>query len=142
MATYSAISGGGRPTTRRGKRASKPRYDPLYARAKDMADHLWEKAVYLASTLAPDVPADAEQIPEWDQWQILEATAGVFSETYWDDPDALEDLHRFRQQFLKRDDEYLKVLAKRAKAAKAALPDVSISPANPQFEKMARKVGG
>lgn len=139
MAEYSAIRG---MPARRGPRASKPSSDPLYDRAKHVADILFERAMNLAKVFAPEVPADTEQLDEYDQWNILEATAAAFSPGYWDDPDALDDLYRLRKQFMGVEDPQLKALSKVAKVKRRYMPDPSITPENPEFERMKRRMGG
>ena len=138
MAEYSAIRG---MPARRGPRASKPSSDPLYDRAKMIADILFERAKTVASVLAPEVPADTEELDDYDAWNILEATAAEFSPGYWDDPDALDDLYQLRKRFMGRDDPQLKALVKVAKTKRKYMPDPSITPANPDFERMARRIG-
>lgn len=140
MATYSAMRGA-TPRKTRGRGPSKPGLDPLYDRSKFVADVLWERAVELARVMAPEVPADSEALPEYDQWQILEAAAAAFSPGYWDDPEALEDLYRYRKQYLGTEDEQLKALAGVAKERAKALPDPSITPQNPEFERIAKRLG-
>lgn len=142
MAVYSAIPGTGpRKTGRRERRASKPGSEPLRDRAKFLADVLYERAKNLAETLAPEVPADAEPLDPYDQWNILEAAAAAFSPAYWDEPEALDDLYKLRKQFMGVDDEQLKALAKEAKQRKRFTPDLSITPASPEFAKQARRMG-
>jgi hypothetical protein len=130
-----------RTATRRGRRANQPAYDPLQQRAKHIADVLFERAKALVEVLAPEIPADAEEIPEYVQWQILEGAALSFSPAYWDNPEALEDLYRLRKQFTGYDDQLLKTLAKKAKKLKAWAPDPSITPVNPEFEKRMKRLG-
>jgi len=138
MAEYSAIRG---VPAKRGPRGSKPQSDPMYDRAKMIADQLFEKAKAIASVLAPEVPADTEELDDYDAWNILEATATEFSPGFWDDPDALDDLYRLRKQFMGVDDMQIKALAKVAKVKKRYMPDPSITPANPEFERMQRRIG-
>ncbi|MBA2708301.1 MAG: hypothetical protein H0U59_10920 [Gemmatimonadaceae bacterium] len=126
------------PTRTRGKG---PSYDPLYEDAKALADQLWEEAQDLAEVLAPNAPADAEELDPVDQWQILESAAAAFSPGYWDDPDAIEDLFELRKRFQGRESSELKTLAKVAREKQRAMPDPSISPASPEFEKMRKRVG-
>lgn len=137
---WSAVNPGAPKATTR--RAAKPSYNPLYERAKMLADELWERAQRMAEALAPEIPADTEPLDEWDQWQILQATALSFSPGYWDDPDALEDLYRLKLQFTGRDDRELQALAKLAKAKREALPPPEMTPRNPKWAETIEKVVG
>lgn len=118
-------------TNRRGQRAQ---FDPLYDRAKAVADEIWERANRLADILAPERPTDTEALGEYDQYQILLAASVSFSPGYWDDPNALEDLYRLKKQFAGIDDQELKTFAKLAKEKKAMLPPPEMTPRNPKWK--------
>lgn len=122
------------------RRGPKPAYNPLYERAKMVADELWERAQQIAEALAPEIPADAEPLDEWTQFQILQATALSFSPGYWDDPDALADLYRLKLQFTGRDDRELQTLAKLAKTKREALPPKEMTPRNPKWDETIERV--
>lgn len=107
-----------------------------------LADIMWERAVKLAETIAPEVPTDAEPLDEYEQYLILERTSLLLSPGYWEDPDALDDLYRLRKKYQEFDDENLKQRARQARSMKESLPDPAISPANPEFEKRMRKLQG
>ena len=98
-------------------RAPKASYDPLHERAKLFADRLWERAMDIANTLAPEVPHDQEPLDPFDQWQLLESVAISLNPATWDRPDAINDLYNLRMQFLPQaDNAWLKVLAQRRAA--------------------------
>lgn len=126
-------------TSRRGAR---PQFDPLYDRAKMIADELWERANRLADIMAPEQPVDTEPLGDFDQFQILQLAAVSFSPGFWDDSDALEDLHRLKKQFTGRDDPHLLEYAKQAKERKALLPPPEMTPRNPKWEEHMEKLKG
>lgn len=128
----------GKSTKRRG---DAPAYQPMYEMAKGVADGLWERAQKLAEILAPEHPVDTEPLPEEDQFDILMGAAAVFSPGFWDDPEALEDLHRLKLKFMGRDDQQLLEFAKVARAQREALPDPDITPANPKWEEEMERLG-
>lgn len=123
-------------------RRQRSAYDPLRENAKLIADTMWERAMEIAKIFAPDIPTDAEELPEEMQWLILEVTAMNLSPESWDDPAAIQDLHRLRKQFapsVPGDD--LPVLARYKQRERELRPDPSISPQNPAFEEKARRLG-
>ena len=123
-----------RPAKRQARRGSKPRTSDLHSLAKQAADRMWEDAQKLAEAFAPEVPADAEELDEFDQFQVLMTASVNFSPGYWDDPDALEDLYRLKKQFTGRDDQELLELAKVARAQRKNMPDPNITPENPEWQ--------
>lgn len=130
MATYNR--------TRRGKRADE---NPLYEQAKHVGDVLFERAKALVDIIAPERPVDAEPLDEYEQWEILERVAQTLSPGAWDDPDALDTLFRLRRRFAGSEDEWLKTLAKEARERKRMMPDISITPENPDYEKKRKQWG-
>lgn len=141
---YSATGptrGPSRINGREQRRAERPGPNPLYEQAKQLGDALYEDAKKLADILAPDHPVDTEELDPFDQYQILEHAAVLFSPGYWDDPDALEDLFRLRKRFTGRETQELKEFAKVARARRKRMPDIDVTPENPEFQKMMRKVG-
>lgn len=127
-----------RQRTRKGAR---PRYNPIRERAKVVADELFERAMKVAQWSSPDAPDDQEALPDDQLWGFLELVAVELSPAYWDDPDALDELYRLRGEFAPdapRDD--LPPLAKAARVAQRNRPDVSITPANPDYERMVQRV--
>ena len=129
-----------RPAKRPARRGAKPRQSDLYSLAKQVGDKLWEDAQKMAEALAPEHPADAEELDEFDQFQILMTAAVEFSPGYWDDPDALEDLYRLKKQFTGRDDQQLLDFARVAKAQRNNMPDPNITPENPDWEDQMRRM--
>ncbi|MEY4761915.1 MAG: hypothetical protein RLZZ200_1771 [Pseudomonadota bacterium] len=130
---------GVRSANRRGQRQQP---NPMYDRAKMIADEIWERANRLAEVLAPERPTDTEPLDDFDQFQILQTAAVSFSPGYWDDPNALEDLYRLKKQFTGRDDKQLLEFAKEAKARKDALPPPEMSPQNPKWQEAIAKMKG
>lgn len=119
----------------------KSSYDPIKERAKIVADRLWEKAVELANILAPDVPADHEQLPDEYQWMILERVAQSLSPQSWDDPDAILDLYRLRRKFAPMVAyEWLKDIAAEKRKLKRAMPRADITPENPEYDAIMRRL--
>lgn len=139
MSVWSATRTGSTGTPQR--RAPKPSYDPLKERAKLVADQLWERAVAVAKVLAPDVPADQEPLPEWDQWMVLERVAMQLSPAAWNDANAIEDLFKLRKLFAPQmAEEWMPIAAKYRRKEQAGLPDPAVSPASPEFEKNMRRL--
>lgn len=118
------------------RRGQKPKNNSLYDDAKTLSDMAWEDAMRMADALAPAAPSDAEELSEWDQFQILMAAAAEFSPGYWDDPDALEDLWRLKKQYTGIDDRQLKDFASKRRQLRRGLPDPRITPQNPEWEKL------
>ena len=129
-----------RPGKRGQKRGRKPVSTDLYDLSKMVADRMFEDAQKLAEALAPERPADAEELDEFDQFQILMTAATFFSPGYWDEPDALEDLYRLKKQFLGREDPELLAFARVARAQKNSLPDPTITPENPDWEDQLKRM--
>lgn len=113
----------------------------LYDEAKRLADVMWEDARKLADALAPEIPTDAEELPALDQLILLETVATELSPHYWDNPDAVEALYRLKREVRGVDLPYLKDIAKQQRQMKRNLPDPAISPANPEFERQAARLG-
>ena len=127
-----------RPSNRRGK---KPEYDPLERIAKMVADQAWEKANRIVERLAPEQPADTDQLDEQTQWLILQEVAINMSPEFWDDPEAIEDFARLTQKFAPGVPvDHLKPIAQAKRASNRALPDLSITPENPEYERMERRM--
>lgn len=127
-----------RSTVRRGTR---PAHDPMQHRAKLLSDLLWERAKDLAGVLAPDEPADQEQLSDREAWMILEHAAISMSPMTWDDPDALTDLLRLRRMFAPElASERLNARASQVRKERAMLPDPSITPQSPEWEKRIRRM--
>lgn len=122
------------------RRPNQPDYDPLSRRAKLLSDLLWERAKKLAAVIAPDEPTDQEPLTDHETWVVLETVATTLSPMLWDDPEALDDLYRLRRMFIPQlANESLKIRARLVRKEKSMLPDPSITPENPEFEKrMAR----
>lgn len=123
-----------------------PKWDPLTERVRLVANEVWERSTQLLNVLAPERPADAEELDPLQQWQLLESAAMVLPPVYWDRPDALEDLIRLRTRFvpepyrsLMGTDQLKAVKRLRERQAKD-LPDPAISPANPEFEEKVRRL--
>lgn len=129
-----------RPGKRGQRRGRKPVSTDLYDLSKMVADRMWEDAQKLAEALAPERPADAEELDEFDQFQILMTAAVNFSPGYWDDPDALEDLYRLKKRFTGRDDRELLEFAKLARAQRKSLPDPNITPQNPEWQDQLKRM--
>jgi len=123
------------------RRGPRPISDPLASRVALLSYRMWESAERLARELAPERPADTEEMNEHDIWALLEGVAMELSPTAWDDPDAINDLYELRKKFMGYEDDELKETAKQVKRRKALLPDPSITPENPEFEKMLRRQG-
>lgn len=113
----------------------------IYDRAKLLADTLFERAKELADAMAPEHPADAEKLDEWDQYLILERASYYFSPVWWDEPNALEDLYRLRQKFLGTDDQWIKDRAKEVRKFTEKLPDPAITPQSEEWDERARQWG-
>lgn len=121
-----------------GRKREAVSYDPLQQGAKMLADHLFEGASKLADILAPDRPADTEELPPQMQWAILERAALIVGPHMWEDPDAIEDLLRLRKEFIPALAErtaYLKSIARLRRVEKQGLPDLNITPASPEWER-------
>lgn len=127
-----------RPSNRRGP---KPEYDPLERIAKMVADQAWEKAQRIVERLAPENPADTDQLDEQTQWLILQEVAINMSPEFWDDPDAIEDFARLTTKFAPGvPTDHLKPIAQAKRASNRALPDLTITPENPEYERMERRM--
>lgn len=125
------------------QRRSKPQdrgNNPLDRRAKLIADKLYERAKKLADALAPERPTDTEELPEDVTWRILEDAATALSPAFWGEPDALHDLYRLRKQFTGVEDPLLQIYERRARAALRGVPDPSITPESPEWEKQRRRM--
>lgn len=131
-------SGQHRSTARRAQASS---YDPLKERAKLISDVLWERAKNIAKVLAPDVPADQQELDPKDQWMLLERVAINLSPEAWDDPNAIRDLYQLRKQFAPQlAFPWLLDAASYRQKEKSLVPRADISPASPEFEKLKRRL--
>lgn len=95
----------------------------------------------IAEALSPAAPDDMEEMDDQNLWGFLEMLAAELSPAYWDDPDAIDELYRLRGMFVPnapRDD--LPPIAKAVRAARRSTPDLSVSPANPEYERMVQRV--
>lgn len=115
--------------------------NPIYNRAKILADIIYERAKNLAEALAPEHPADTEEIPEIDQFLILQRAAVYLTPEWWDNPDALEDLYKLRKKFLDLDDKWLHEKAKELRKEREALPSPRITPQSAEWDERAGKWG-
>lgn len=132
-ADRSAMAHGRGATHRRPKQ---PDYDPLARRAKFLSDLLWERAKKLAAVLAPDEPADQEALSDHESWMVLETVATTLNPMLWDDPDALDDLYRLRRMFMPDiASDRLKIRSRVLRKEQSMLPDPSITPESPAFQK-------
>ncbi len=107
---------------------------------KRVADLMWEDAKRLANAIGGESPDDAMELDEHDAWLILETVAGVLPPAQWNDPNALTDLFELRRKFAQLESPELRVLASQQRRIKALTPDISITPANPAFEAMQRRL--
>ncbi len=138
----SAMYGGARkPVKKSARRAERSDYNPLRELSKMVADVMWERAKVVAEAMAPEMPADAEPLDEVEQYEILERVALELSPVYWDNPDAIKDLYEFRKKFTGQDDQMLKMAYEQVSKLEKKLPDPTITPANPEYEKMMRRAG-
>lgn len=116
-------------------------YDPLRERAKVLADALFERAKAIADVLAPDVPYDQEEAPTELQWLLLERVAMNLSPEAWDNFDAIMDLYHLRKKFAPvLADPSLPVLARYRRQLNNHLPDPSITPQSPEWERQQRRL--
>ncbi len=124
------------------KRADPVSYDPLRERAKLLSDLLWERAKRIADLLAPEHPVDQEPIDEMDQWLLLEQVALSLSPLHWDRPDAIMDLYNLRKKFMpERDHDALKAAATYQEKQRKMLPDPSVTPQSPEWERKQARLG-
>lgn len=131
----------GVPKRRATRRAPRQAYDPLRDRAKLLSDLLWERSKKLADVLAPDEPSDQEPLSDHEAWMILEHAAISVSPMTWDDPDALTDLLRLRKMFAPElASDRLKLRASQVRKERDMLPDPSITPQSPEWEKRIRRL--
>ena len=138
---YSAVNyGAPRKDAGRGRRSARQTASPLYERAKLVADNLWERANAMADILAPDVPADAEELTEHEQYLILERASIAFSPAWWEDPDALDALYAYRKKFAGRESPELKAYATLQRERQRHMPDASITPQSPEWEAQRRRM--
>jgi hypothetical protein len=130
-----------RPGKTTNKRKDAPSFDPLKERAQWMANTVWERAKAIAQVLAPQNPVDQEEMPPYMQWLLLEKVAINLSPAAWDDPEAIKDLYDLRKQFapaLAHD--WMPVMARYRKTEQAHIPDPTVTPASPDFEKMKQRL--
>lgn len=140
MTVYSATRAGGTPTTV-SRRSARPDYDPLKERSKYLADVLWERARDIAKILAPDVPADSQELSPFVQWMLLEKVAINFSPAAWDNPEAINDLYKLRKQFAPDlAHEWLPAAARYQQKLKGALPNPEVTPQSPEWKKQQRRL--
>lgn len=140
MVSASSYGNAGKSRTTH-RRATIPDYDPLKERAKSLSDTLWERARNIAKVLAPDVPADAEQLDPKMQWMVLESIAVNLSPEAWDDPEAINDLYKLRKQFAPQlAFDWLPAAAAYRKKVRSTLPRPEITPANPEYAAMMRRL--
>lgn len=128
-------------TRGRNRRGKKPDFNPMRDSAKSLADELYHRAKEIADTIAPERPQDTEEADDKDVWILLERVSLRLSPEFWDDPDAIDDLIRLRSKFEPRIPvEHLKPIARAVRKSRAALPDVSVTPASPEYEKMVERL--
>jgi len=138
---YSAVNyGAPRKDAGRGRRSARKTASPLYERAKLVADNFFERAKVLASIFAPDVPADAEELTEHEQYLVLEGASIAFSPAWWEDPEALEALYAYRKKFDGRESPELKAYATLQRERERHMPDVSITPQSPEWAGQQRRM--
>ena len=133
--------GGKRPQSH--MRAESTEYNPLAEETKLVADRMWEDAMALSKVLAPDVPADAEPMDDFDVWWLLEEVAVDLSPMVWDDPAAIEDLIRLRRQFApEMDSTPLRTVATLRRREKAMLPDPAVTPQSEEWAAKQKRLAG
>ena len=142
MTTYAVDLRSPRDKKQPAKRKRDPQaYDPLHEGATIVGAHMYEGALQLSRILAPDHPADAEELPDDVQWEILELTAFEVTPHTWEDPNAIEDLIRLRKKFAPRSaasSEYLKPVAKLRRTEKRNLPDLNVTMASPDWDQRSK----
>lgn len=142
MATYAVNTQPHRANKATKRRVNKPEYDPLYEEAKAIADQMWEDAKAIADIIAPEYPVDAEPLDEYDQWVILEGVFARLSPASWGDAEAVKALYHLRKKFTGRDDQPLATLAKRMEQEAKGVPNLEITPANPEYDREMARITG
>lgn len=129
------------------RRPTRPNQGSLQAEVKSTADILWEDARRLAEESGGETPTDAAQMDDHDTWQVLETIAvgvpGLFEglpPSAWTDPAALTDLFELRKRFTGLEHPELKIWATAQKKIAKLSPDPNITPANPKFDQMRRRL--
>lgn len=122
------------------RRPDRPEMGTIAQDVKMLADRLWEDAMGLAKGIGGEHPADAEAIEPKAQWEMLELVAIDLPPVAWTDPNALEDLFKLRKQFLGLEHQNLKIWAATQRKLKNMRPDPAITPANPEFDAMRRRL--
>lgn len=114
-----------------------PPVNPIADLAKTVADELWERATVIADIWQAGTPVDQKPLDDMTIWLVLEGTANQLSPDHWTDhPDAIAELHRLQQKFMPGiKNDHLKELARIYRQRNRKLPDPSITPVNPEFEK-------
>ena len=104
------------------------------------ADQAWEKAMAIADVIAPENPIDTEQLDEALEFEILQTLAINLSPEFWQS-DAIDDYYRLLGKFMPEvQREHLKPIAAAQRASERALPDISITPENPEYERMVARM--
>lgn len=121
-------------------RGQKPDGNPLLEDAKFLADLLWEDAKKFRGVMEGSAPNDMMELSEHDIWLILENLATSLPPAEWNDEHALTDLFDLRKKFTEMVHPELRVLAQQARRVNRLIPDVGITPLNPEFEAMQRRL--
>ncbi len=101
---------------------------------------MWSDSEALVDVIAPDQPVDADPLTDSEMLVLLEQVAAKLPVTFWDDPDALDDLARLRMAAFGEEQPQLKSLAKRQRALSKAIPDPSIAPGSPEWDAQEKRL--
>ncbi len=85
-------------------------------------------------------PLDGEELTDSELLVLLEGVAMILPITFWDQPQALEDLARLRLAATGREQSQLMSLAKRQNALKKSVPDPSIAPGGVEWEAQEKRL--
>lgn len=126
---------------RRDRKPSKPQPTAMESTAKKVADILWSKAMKIVDQLAPEHPADSAQMEEFDQFAVFEIVLPQMSPEFWNDPDAVMAYHRLLGKYAPtRPRDWLLPIAKAQRVNQRSLPDPTLTPEDPEYEKMVRRI--
>ena len=126
-------------------RTRKPAPNPLQERAEMLADVAYERALKMVELITEDVPVDAEPLDAQEQWMLLEGVALQLPSLWMWPSQAIAELVKLREQFapgrFDADNEEARIIAEYNARQERLLPDPTMSPASPGWDKYARSHG-
>ena len=112
------------------------------AMVEELAISMARLAVSFADWLQPEAPLDAKELPKFDQLQILINAAQILPVSRWFDHDAIRDFRKLMEELVGKSPftEELVEMEKREKQRQRRIPDLSILPGSPDYDRQKRRL--